>query len=47
MNLNYSGWDVYANILALEFRVSEKLAIGAGVGAVSYSTLSTLSFRPE
>ena len=39
MNLNYSGWDVYANILALEFRVSEKLAIGAGVGAVSYSTV--------
>jgi hypothetical protein len=35
-NLNYNGWSIYANILALEFRVSPKLAIGAGVGSVSY-----------
>lgn len=30
------GWNVYANLLALEFRVSEKLAIGALVSGISY-----------
>ena len=32
------GWDVYANLLALEFRVSEKIAIGAIVGGISYGS---------
>ena len=32
------GWDVYANLLALEFRVSEKIAIGAVVGGISYGS---------
>ena len=32
------GWDVYANLLALEFRVSEKIAIGAVVSAISYGS---------
>lgn len=39
MNLNYNAWNVYANILSLEFRVSPKLAIGAGVGSLSYSSV--------
>lgn len=39
MNLNYNGWDIYANILALEFRVSPKLAIGVGIGSISYSNV--------
>lgn len=39
MNLNYNGWDVYANILALEFRISPKLAIGTNIGAISYSNV--------
>ena len=33
------GWDVYANLLALEFRVSEKIAIGALIGAISYGSV--------
>lgn len=37
VNSEYNGWAVYANILAIELRVSQKLAIGAGIGAVSYS----------
>ena len=32
------GWDVYANLLALEFRVSERIAIGALVGGISYGS---------
>lgn len=32
------GWDVYANLLALEFRVSERIAIGAFVGGISYGS---------
>ena len=39
MNLNYNGWSLYANILALEIRVSPKLAIGAGIGSISYSNV--------
>ena len=35
-NANLSGWDIYANILALEFQVSERFAIGVGIGSVSY-----------
>ena len=36
------GWNVYANLLALEFRVSERIAIGALVGGISYgSTIYT------
>lgn len=34
---NYSGWDIYANILALEFQVNPKFAIGVVVGAFAYS----------
>lgn len=30
------GWNVYANLLALEFKVSEKLSIGALVSGISY-----------
>ena len=30
------GWHVYANLLALEFKVSEKLSIGALVSGISY-----------
>ena len=32
------GWDLYANLLALEFRVSERIAIGALVGGISYGS---------
>lgn len=32
------GWDVYVNLLALEFRVSEKIAIGAVVSGLSYGS---------
>ena len=32
------GWDVYANLHALEFRVSERIAIGALVGGISYGS---------
>lgn len=32
------GWDVYANLIALEFRVSERIAIGALVGGISYGS---------
>ena len=32
------SWDVYANLLALEFRVSDKIAIGALVGGISYGS---------
>lgn len=35
-NANYTGWDVYAHLLALEFRVSQKFAIGVGIGSISY-----------
>lgn len=30
------GWNVYANLLALEFRVTNKFAIGAVIGAIGY-----------
>ena len=36
-NANYSGWDLYVHILALEYRVSPKFAIGVGIGSVSYA----------
>ena len=32
------GWNVYANLLALELRASDKIAIGAIFGAISYSS---------
>lgn len=32
------GWDVYANLLALEFRVSERFAIGAVACGLSYGS---------
>ena len=34
---NYSGWNLYVHILALEYRVSPKFAIGVGIGSVSYA----------
>ena len=39
VNLKYSSWSLYANILALEFRVSPKIAVGAGIGSISYSNV--------
>lgn len=30
------GWNIYANLLALEFRVTDKFAIGALIGAIGY-----------
>lgn len=30
------GWNVYANLLALEFRVTDKFAIGALIGSIGY-----------
>lgn len=36
-SLDYSGWDIYANLLALEFRVNSKFAIGVGFGSIGYS----------
>ena len=33
----YMGWSVYAHLLALEYRVSQKFAIGIGLGSVSYT----------
>lgn len=38
-NANYSGWDIYANILALEFQVSPKLAFGVGIGSIVYANV--------
>lgn len=35
-NASYNGWDVYANLLALEFQVNPKFAIGVGIGSISY-----------
>lgn len=33
------GWNVYANLLALEFKVTEKLSIGALVSGLSYGNI--------
>lgn len=38
-NANYSGWNLYVHILALEYRVSPKFAIGVGIGSVSYANV--------
>ena len=35
---NYTGWGVYLNILAMEFRATDKLAIGMIIGCFSYSS---------
>ncbi len=35
-NASTFGWDIYANLLAFEFRVSPKFALGVGVGSISY-----------
>lgn len=35
-NADYTGWDLYFNFLALEYRVNEKLAIGTAIGALGY-----------
>lgn len=32
----YSSWDVYANLIAFEFRVSQHFAMGCGYGSISY-----------
>jgi hypothetical protein len=37
------GWDVYANLLALELRVTDKIAIGAVVGSLLYGSAITSS----
>lgn len=40
------GWAVYANLLSFEFRVSEKIAIGALIGDMSYgSTIYTNTYN--
>lgn len=36
-NAKYSGWDVYANLLALEFQVNPKFAVGVGIGNITYA----------
>ena len=35
---DYSGFDIYASILALEFRATDKLAIGVGIGSIARVT---------
>ena len=30
------GWNVYAHLLALEYRATEKVAIGAVIGTINY-----------
>lgn len=35
-----TGWSVYAHLLALEYRVSQKVALGIAVGSFSYSSAS-------
>lgn len=35
----YGGWSVYANIIALEFRVTDRFAIGAGAGSAHLSSV--------
>ena len=35
----YWGWNAYVNILALEFKVSEKVAIGAIIGGIRYGSV--------
>lgn len=37
------GWDVYANLLALELRVTRNIAIGAVVGSFVYGSVITSS----
>ncbi len=38
-NAKYKGWDVYANILAFEFRVCYRFALWAGVSQLSYGSV--------
>ena len=35
-----TGWSVYAHLLALEYRVSEKAALGIAIGSFSYASAS-------
>ena len=35
-NADYSGWSLYFNFLALEYRVNEKFALGVGIGTLGY-----------
>ena len=39
----FRGWNVYANILALELKVSRRIAIGAVVGSFVYGSVITSS----
>lgn len=36
-NADLSGWDVYAHILAFEFRATQRFALGVMVGSLSYA----------
>ena len=36
-NANLSGWDVYAHLLAFEFRATQRFALGVMVGSLSYA----------
>lgn len=38
-NTRYSGWGIYANLLALEYRVNQKIAIGAIIGGIDFSSM--------
>jgi hypothetical protein len=38
-NTRYSGWGLYTNLLALEYRVNQKIAIGVIIGGLDYSSM--------
>lgn len=35
----YSGWGTYLTLIAFEFRVNEKIAIGTSIGNISYASV--------
>lgn len=39
------GWNVYAHLLAIEFRATEKVAIGAVIGTINYGGVKTTEKR--
>lgn len=36
-DINYTGWSIYLHFFALEFRVTDKIALGATIGSISYA----------
>lgn len=43
---NYTGWGIYLHFFALEFRITEKIALGANIGSISYTSANSKDRDP-